>query len=76
MYDVIEKKRDVKEDSAYGGYDGVIDQYDHMAPTPYYEKYDFIDDGTAVDLIRFGCGSRLVTDGYSLIFMNRAGEFY
>ena len=66
----------IKEDSVYGGYDGVIDQYDNQAPKPQYDKYDFIDDGTAIDLIRFACGSRLVTDGYALIFMNKAGEFY
>ena len=47
-----------------------------MAPKPTYDKYDFIDDGTAVDLIRFSCGSRLVTDGYVLLFMNRDGDFY
>ena len=76
MYDNIISSREVKEDSVYGGYDGVIDQYDKQAPTPYYEKYDFIDDGTAVDLIRFASGSRLVTDGYVLIFMNRHGDFY
>lgn len=66
----------IKEDSVYGGYDGVIDSYDNQAPKPTYDKYDFIDDGTAIDIIRFACKSRLVTDGYVLLFMNRAGEFY
>jgi len=70
------KKVDVNEDAAYGGYDGVIDEYDKQAPGPYYEKYDFIDDGTAVDLIRFGIGSRLLTNGYDLLFMTVDGSFY
>lgn len=74
MYD--ELSGDIKEDSAYGGYSGVIDEYDKQAPDVKYDKYDFIDDGTAVDLIRFACGSRLVTNGYDLIFMNAAGEFF
>ena len=67
---------DVKEDAVYGGMDGGVQQYDQMAPKPTYDKYDFIDDGTAIDLIRFSCGSRLVTDGYVLLFMNRDGDFY
>ena len=70
------KKVDVTEDAAYGGYDGVIDEYDKQAPGPHYEKYDFIDDGTAVDLIRFGIGSRLLTNGYDLLFMAVDGSFY
>ena len=47
---------DVKEDAVYGGYDGVITEYDIMKPNPYNDKYDYIDDGTAIDLIRFDCG--------------------
>lgn len=47
-----------------------------MAPKPTYTKYDFIDDGTAIDLIRFAAGSRVVTNGYDLLFMNSSGEFY
>lgn len=70
------KKVDVKEDAAYGGYDTQIDQYDHMAPGPYHEKYDFIDDGTAIDLIRFSTGSRLLTNGYDLLFMAKDHSFY
>lgn len=70
------KKVDISEDAAYGGYDGIVDEYDKQAPGPQHEKYDFIDDGTAVDLIRFGIGSRLLTNGYDLIFMDAAGSFY
>ena len=76
IYDNVISSREVKEDAVYGGYDSVIDEYDKQTPTPYYEKYDFIDDGTAIDLIRFASGSRLVTNGYDLIFMNRHGDFY
>ena len=67
MYDTIDG--DVKEDAVYGGYDGVITEYDIMKPNPYNDKYDYIDDGTAIDLIRFDCGSRLITNGYDLMFM-------
>lgn len=67
---------DVNEDAAYGGYDGVTDEYDKQTPGPYYEKYDFIDDGTAVDLIRFGIGSRILTNGYDLLFMTVNKDFY
>lgn len=67
---------DVNEDSAYGGYDVPIEEYDKQAPTPRYDKYDFVDDGQAIDLIRFKVGSRLLTNGYDLIFMNRLGAFY
>jgi hypothetical protein len=67
MYDTIDG--DVKEDAAYGGYDSVIIEYDIMKPNPYNDKYDYIDDGTAIDLIRFDCGSRLITNGYDLMFM-------
>lgn len=65
-----------QEDAAYGGYDGVIDRYDKDAPKPTHEKYDFIDDGTAVDIHRFACGSKLVTNGYELLFINGKGDAY
>ena len=65
-----------QEDAAYGGYDGVIDRYDKDAPKPTHEKYDFIDDGTAVDIHRFACGSKLVTNGYELLFIDGNGDAY
>jgi len=65
-----------QEDAAYGGYDGVIDRYDKDAPKPTHEKYDFIDDGTAVDIHRFACGSKLVTNGYELLFIDGKGDAY
>ena len=79
MYDKLSE--DVSEDAVYGGYEGVVNEYDHMKPNPYtHEKYDYLNDGTCLDIIRFGCGSRLVTNGYDLIFIqapvdeNNAGE--
>jgi len=65
-----------EEDAAYGGYDGVIDRYDKDAPKPSHEKYDFIDDGTAIDIHRFACGSKLVTNGYELLFIDGNGDAY
>ena len=65
-----------QEDAAYGGYDGVIDSYDKDAPKPTHEKYDFIDDGTAIDIHRFACGSKLVTNGYELLFITGGGDAY
>lgn len=65
-----------QEDAAYGGYDGVIDRYDKDAPKPTHEKYDFIDDGTAIDIHRFACGSKLVTNGYELLFITGGGDAY
>lgn len=64
------------EDAAYGGYDGVIDRYDKDAPGPKHEKYDFIDDGTALDIHKFACGSKLVTNGYELLFIDVHGDAY
>lgn len=65
-----------KEDAAYGGYDGVITHYDKDAPKPMHEKYDFIDDGTAIDIHRFACGSKLATNGYELLFIDARGDAY
>lgn len=70
------KTVDVSEDAAYGGYDVHIDQYDKQAPTNQHEKYDFIDDGTAVDIMCFGVGSKLLTNGYDLLFQNVDGDFF
>ena len=70
------KKVNVNEDAAYGGYDGVTEEYDKQAPGPYHEKYDFVDDGTAIDLIVFGIGSKILTNGYDLLFMDMHKNFY
>lgn len=72
----VKKEVDVKEDAAYGGYDGTITEYDIMKPGPERKLFNFIDDGTAIDLVRFNIGSRILTTGYELLFMDKAGIFY
>ena len=73
---------DEGDQEAYGGYEGVIGEYDKMNPDKYHaEKYDYLADGQCLDIIRFGCGSRLVTNGYDLIFIaapvnGNAGDGY
>lgn len=69
MYD--ELSNGIKEDAVYGGMNGVVESYDIKAPTPYYDRFDFVDDGTAVELMHFAAGSRLLTNGYDLIFASR-----
>jgi len=79
-YDALDEKRGVYEDAVYGGYEldsERIKNYDKQdVRNRPVEKYDFLDEGTALDIIRFGCGSRLVTDGYSLIFVTADGDPY
>ena len=77
MGDTLNKYNDINKDILLSGDpDGLTDSYDKQVPDVHYDKYDFIDDGTAIDLIKFGSGSRLLTDGYNLLFMNKLGEFY
>lgn len=67
----------VKEDATYGGYDGVSEEFDKMIPNhKVHEKYDFLDDGTALDIIVFGCGAKLVTTGYELLFIDINGDAF
>jgi hypothetical protein len=40
------------------------------------QKIDFLDNGTAIDIMRFGIGSRLVTNGYELIFCTANSDAY
>ena len=78
--DGITRREEKDKDGMYSDKDAnafkSLDEYDKQVPDVKYCKYDFIDDGTAIDLIRFGVGSRLVTNGYDLIFMNADGEFF
>jgi len=69
MYD--ELSNGIREDAVYGGMNGVIESYDIKTPGPYYDKFDFVDDGTAVEIMHFAAGSRLLTNGYDLIFASR-----
>lgn len=65
------------EDAVYGGYDGVVDTYDkqEIDPNKHY-MLEYLDQHTALDIIRFGSGSRLVTNGYDLIFVTSTGKPY
>lgn len=72
MYDTL--SGDVKEDSVYGGYDSVIDKYDNKEVRPTQELYDYLDDGTGINLMVFKQKSKLITNGYDLIFINKDNE--
>lgn len=74
MYDDI--SAGIKEDAVYGGYDSVIKTYDNQVVHPSQEKYDYIDDGTGIVLMKFKMGSRLLTNGYDLIFINNEQDAY
>lgn len=70
-------KYDEGDQEAYGGYDGVTDNYDKQAPSPYkHERYDYLADGTCLDIMSFSIGSKLITNGYDLIFVNTQGDGY
>lgn len=66
------------EDAAYGGYDANHDKpYDaQVIDNSKRQKYDIIEGDECLDIVRFGCGSRLVTDGYDLVFVDNAGQGY
>lgn len=65
------------EDSAYGGMDGIVEKFDHNEPdSSKHQKYEYLEDGTCLDIMRFDCGSRLVTNGYDLIFVTADGDAY
>ena len=69
MYDTLSS--DIKEDSVYGGYDTVIKQYDNQTPRPSQTAYDYVEDGTGIVLMKFKMGSKLITNGYELIFIDK-----
>ena len=75
LYDDIDKEKGIQEDSVYGGYDGVVDKYDKQDPSspsadgPRPRRYEMIEGMEMLDIMRFRAGSRLVTDGYELIFL-------
>lgn len=72
LYDTL--SGDVKEDAVYGGYDGTMTEYDCKKPDPVkHAEYDYIGDPTCLDIVRFACGSRLVTNGYDLVFVVAPG---
>lgn len=67
-YDTI--RDDIKEDSVYGGYDSVIQTYDNQVVRPSQDRYDYVEDGTGISLMKFKMGSRIITNGYDLIFID------
>lgn len=70
MYDTLTKDTDVTEDAVYGGYDGVVERYDKQVITPEnHREYTFIDNNTCIDVMIFDIGSKLVTDGFDLYFI-------
>lgn len=77
LYDNLSTSTEIKEDAVYGGYSGVLQNFDKMATDHRkHEKYDFIDDGTAIDILIFGCGAKLCTTGYELVFIDVDGDSY
>ena len=65
------------EDAVYGGYDSVIDKYDkQQIDQTKHHKLDILDYNMAEDIMEFECGSKLITDGYELIFVTADDELY
>lgn len=71
---------DDNQDAAYGGYEldhNTIKNYDKQDTRNIeHVKYEGIPEGQLIDIHHFGSGSKLCTDGYNLIFMTNANEFY
>lgn len=76
LYEDVDAENGVKQDAVYGGYDGVVDKYDKQDVRDNHVRYDFVEGQECIDVMRFGCGSRLVTDGYELVFVTKAGNGY
>jgi len=68
---------DDDQDAVYGGYGNAIFNYDKNAIDNVKQtKYEWIDDGTALDIMKFECGSKLMTTGYELLFMTDTEDVY
>ena len=65
------------EDAAYGGYDNDQVKYDQRQNKHEKERHDltFIDNGQMIHIMDFACGSKLLTDGYDLLFQNAKGTY-
>lgn len=63
------------EDAVYGGYDNDQVTYDKKAKDHRKNLSDltFLQDGQAVSIMNFACGSKLVTTGYDLVFVTAQG---
>lgn len=74
-YDYIDENKGIKEDAVYGGYEYPEDKYDKQEiGVVEHRKYDFISGGQLEDIAEFECGTKLVTDGYQLIFIVMSGQ--
>lgn len=64
------------DDAIYGGYDSTrVKSYDSQIVDPYKKNdMDYVVDGEGIDIMNFACGTKLVTDGYELYFVNSAHE--
>lgn len=74
----IEGYRD-DEDAAYGGYDlpDIDNEYDaQLIDEMKHYKHIYVDDGSSMDILKFACGSKLVTTGYELLFVDAKGDAY
>lgn len=61
---------DEGDQEAYGGYNGVIDNYDKERPSVRKaSKFDYLSGDTYLDVFIFGAGSKLITNGYDLVFV-------
>lgn len=68
-YDYIDEDKGIKEDAVYGGYERDDEMYDKQdIRVVEHKKYDFITGGTLVSIVKFECGTELLTNGYELIF--------
>ena len=68
-YDYIDEDNGVKEDAVYGGYERDDEMYDKQdVRVVEHKKYDFIAGGALASIVKFECGTELLTNGYELIF--------
>ena len=68
-YDYIDEDNDVKEDAVYGGYERDDEMYDKQdVRVVEHKKYDFVTGGALASIVKFECGTELLTNGYELIF--------
>lgn len=60
-----------ESDAVYGGYEREIKNHDKRAVDPSkYERNQFVDDGSWIEIFQFGDGSLMVTDGYELYYVD------
>lgn len=72
MYDALDKEGNVGEDAVYGGYDldaETVKNYDKQDVREFQSRnYVGLPEDQLLPVFWFGCGSRLLTDGYDLLF--------